>query len=36
MVIDVPFGEMPIVRAPQIAPLYNLPWTMPQDGLVES
>ena len=36
VVIDVPFGEMPIVRAPQIAPLYNLPWTMPQDGLVES
>ena len=36
VVIDVPFGEMPIPRAPQFAPYYNLPWTMPQDGLIES
>ena len=35
VVIDVPFGEMPIPRAPQFAPLYNnLPWTMPQEGLI--
>ena len=25
VVIDVPFGEMPIPRAPQIAFVYNLP-----------
>ena len=36
VVIDVPFGDMPIPRAPQFAPFYNLPWTMPQDGLIES
>ncbi len=36
VVIDVPFGDMPIPRAPQFAPVYNLPWTMPQDGLIES
>ena len=36
VVIDVPFGEMPIPRAPQIAFLYNLPWTRPQDGLIVS
>ena len=34
VVIDVPFGEMPIPRAPQFAPLYNLPWTQPQEGLI--
>ncbi len=34
VVIDVPFGEMPIPRAPQIAPLYALPWTQPQEGLI--
>ena len=34
VVIDVPFGEMPIPRAPQIAPLYALPWTQPQKGLI--
>ena len=36
VVIDVPFGEMEIPRAPQFAPLYNLPWTMPQEGLINS
>ena len=36
VIIDVPFGEMPIPRAPQLAPFYKLPWTMPQDGLIES
>ena len=32
VVIDVPFGEMPIPRAPY----YNLPWTQPQEGLIPS
>ena len=36
VVIDVPFGEMPIPRAPQFAPFYRLPWTMPQQGLIQS
>ena len=36
VIIDVPFGEMPVARAPQFAPFYNLPWTMPQEGLIES
>ena len=36
VVIDVPFGDMPIPRAPQIAFVYNLPWTQPQDGLIQS
>ena len=36
VVIDVPFGEMPISRAPQFAPVYNLPWTQPQEGLIQS
>ena len=36
VVIDVPFGEMPIPRAPQFAPLYNLPWTQPQQGRIET
>ena len=36
VVIDVPFGEMPIPPAPQIAPFYNLPWTQPQEGLISS
>jgi len=34
VVIDAPTGEMPIPPAPQVAPLYNLPWTMPQEGLI--
>ena len=36
VVIDVPFGEMPIPRAPQFASVYNLPWTQPQEGLIVS
>ena len=36
VIIDVPFGEMPISRAPQFAPFYKLPWTMPQEGLIQS
>ena len=36
VVIDVPFGEMPIPRAPQFEFVYDLPWTMPQDGLIQS
>jgi len=36
VIIDVPFGEMSAPPAPQFAPLYNLPWTMPQEGLIES
>ena len=36
VVIVVPFGDLPIPRAPQIAPLYALPWTSPQEGLIES
>ena len=36
VVIDVPFGDMPISRAPQFAPFYNLPWTQPQEGLITS
>ena len=36
VVIDVPFGEMPIPRAPQFAPFYRLPWTTPHPGLIQS
>ena len=36
VVIDVPFGDMPIPPAPQIAPVYRLPWTQPQEGLISS
>ncbi len=36
VIIDAPFAEMPVARAPQFAPFYNLPWTMPQEGLIES
>ena len=36
VVIDVPFGDLPIPAAPQIAPLYRLAWTRPQEGLIES
>ena len=36
VLIDVPFGEMPIPRAPQISFAYNLPWTQPQEGLITS
>ena len=36
VIIDMPFAEMPIPRAPQFAPFYNLPWTMPQEGMIGS
>ena len=36
VVIDVPMGDIPIPRAPQMAPFYSLPWTMPQEGLIPS
>ena len=36
VVIDVPFGDLPIPAAPQFAHLYSLPWTMPQEGLIQS
>ena len=36
VIIDVPFGDMPIPRAPQFAPFYRLAWTMPQEGLIQS
>ena len=36
VIIEVPFAEMSIPTAPQFAPLYKLPWTMPQQGLIQS
>jgi acetolactate synthase-1/2/3 large subunit len=36
VVIDVQFGEMPIPRAHQYAFVYHLPWTQPQEGLIQS
>ena len=36
VIVDVPFAEMPIPRAPQIAFVYNLPWTQPQEGMIGS
>ena len=36
VVIDAPFGEMPIPRAPVFGGLYSLPWTRPQEGLIQS
>ena len=36
VIIDVPFGEMPIPRAPQFAPFYKFPWTQPQKGMIPS
>ena len=36
VIIEAPFGEMSIPTAPQFAPLYKLPWTMPQEGLIQS
>ena len=36
VIIDAPFGEMPIPQAPQFAPFYSLPWTKPQEGLIQS
>ena len=36
VVIDVPFADMRIPRAPQYAFVAKLPWTKPQEGLIES
>ena len=36
VVIDVPFGDMPLPRAHQYAFVYHLPWTQPQQGLIQS
>ena len=36
VIIEVPLAEVPASRAPQFAPFYNLPWTMPQEGLIQS
>ena len=36
VVIDAQLGEMPIPRAHQYAFVYHLPWTQPQEGLIQS
>ena len=36
VIIDVPLGKLPLPPAKQLAGFYSLPWTMPQDGLIES
>ena len=36
VIIDVPFGEMPIPRAPLASFAFNLPWAQPQEGLISS
>ena len=36
VLIDVPFGDMPIPRAPQLKGVYAMPWTMPQKGRIDS
>ena len=36
VIIDAPFGDLPIPPAPQIAPVYRLAWTRPQEGLIDS
>ena len=36
VIIDVPFGEMPIPRAPLASFAFNLPWARPQEGLITS
>ena len=36
VIIDVPFGHMPMPRPPQLAPFYSLPWTQSQQGLIAS
>ncbi len=36
VVVDVPFGEMPLPRAHQYAFVYHLSWTQPQEGLIRS
>ena len=36
VIIEVPLGDMEPPPAPQFAPFYSLPWTMPQEGLIDS
>ena len=36
VLIDVPFGDMPMLRAPQLKGVYAMPWTMPQKGRIDS
>ncbi len=36
VVIDVPFGEMQIPWPPLLAFVYNLSWTQPQEGRIET
>ena len=36
VVIDAQFGEMSLPRAHQYAFVYHLPWTQPQEGLIQS
>ena len=36
VVIDAQFGEMPTPAAHQYAFVYHLPWTQPQEGLIQS
>lgn len=36
VVIEAPMGDLPMPRAPQMAPFYSLPWTMPQEGLIST
>ena len=35
VVIDVPFAGIQIPRAPQVAPVYNMPWAQPQSGRIQ-
>ena len=32
--IDVPFADMPVPVAPQVGPVYSMPWTQPLLGLI--
>ncbi len=36
VILEVPIGDIPMPRAPQMAPFYALPWTMPQEGRIPS
>ncbi len=36
VVIDVPVGDMPLPRAKFLAALPSLPWTRPQEGLIQT
>ena len=36
VLIDVPFGDMPMLRAPHLKGVYAMPWTMPQKGRIDS